>query len=395
MAETLLLEVGVMFAALAAVGFVAAKIGMSPIPFYVIAGIALSPAVSRSDFVTVGAELGIVFLLFFLGLEFNLDRLLADRAHIGKAGLLDLVVNFPVGFLLGFVLFGGVVPAIVIAGIVYISSSAVITKTMLDSGWIANPESGPILGTLVFEDLVIAVYLSILGALVLGGGSPAAVARTIAIAAGFLLALLALVRFGTSTLERLLDTTSSEYFLLRAIATTVLIAGAALALDVSEAVAAFFVGMAFSSTSIVHEIEEALLPIRDTFAAVFFFWIGLFADPEAFGAVIDLIALAVLITTPAKLVSGFYSGRIYDLTDRRSLRVGLAMVTRGEFSLIIASAPLAATEIADPNAALPAELALEIYAFTVGYVLVMSALGTTLMQLSPLFERYLPTTSAK
>jgi CPA2 family monovalent cation:H+ antiporter-2 len=384
-----------MFAALAAVGFVAAKIGMSPIPFYVIAGIALSPAVSRSDFVTVGAELGIVFLLFFLGLEFNLDRLLADRAHIGKAGLLDLVVNFPVGFLLGFVLFGGVVPAIVIAGIVYISSSAVITKTMLDSGWIANPESGPILGTLVFEDLVIAVYLSILGALVLGGGSPAAVARTIAIAAGFLLALLALVRFGTSTLERLLDTTSSEYFLLRAIATTVLIAGAALALDVSEAVAAFFVGMAFSSTSIVHEIEEALLPIRDTFAAVFFFWIGLFADPEAFGAVIDLIALAVLITTPAKLVSGFYSGRIYDLTDRRSLRVGLAMVTRGEFSLIIASAPLAATEIADPNAALPAELALEIYAFTVGYVLVMSALGTTLMQLSPLFERYLPTTSAK
>jgi CPA2 family monovalent cation:H+ antiporter-2 len=395
MAETLLLEVGVMFAALAAVGFVAAKIGMSPIPFYVIAGIALSPAVSKSDFVTVGAELGIVFLLFFLGLEFNLDRLLADRAHIGKAGLLDLVVNFPVGFLLGFVLFGGVVPAIVIAGIVYISSSAVITKTMLDSGWIANPESGPILGTLVFEDLVIAVYLSILGALVLGGGSPAAVARTIAIAAGFLLALLALVRFGTSTLERLLDTTSSEYFLLRAIATTVLIAGAALALDVSEAVAAFFVGMAFSSTSIVHEIEEALLPIRDTFAAVFFFWIGLFADPEAFGAVIDLIALAVLITTPAKLVSGFYSGRIYDLTDRRSLRVGLAMVTRGEFSLIIASAPLAATEIADPNAALPAELALEIYAFTVGYVLVMSALGTTLMQLSPLFERYLPTTSAK
>jgi CPA2 family monovalent cation:H+ antiporter-2 len=394
MAGELLLEVGVMFAAIATVSFLAAWFEMSPIPFYILVGIALSefvlgraglPYVTETSFVEVGAELGIVFLLLFLGLEFNLDRLLADRDRIGKAGLLDLGVNFLVGLGLGVLLFGSLTPAIVVAGIVYISSSAVITKTMLDIGWIANPESGPILGTLVFEDLAIAIYLAVVGAVVLGGGSLGAAVQSVGIALGFLLVLVLLVYFGTRSLERLLDTASTEYFILRAIGTTVLIAGAALALGVSEAVAAFFVGMAFSSTSFVHELEDTLSPIRDTFAAVFFFWIGLVTDPFAFLGVLDLIALAVLVTLPAKVVSGFYSGRVYELSPSRSVRVGLAMVTRGEFSLIIA-----ATALAGAGAALSAETAQTIYAFTVGYVLVMSILGTTLMQFSSVFERNVP-----
>lgn len=199
MADTLLLEVGVMFAAIAAVSFVASRVNLSPIPFYIIAGIVVNEyvlgrfglvLVPESTFVEVGAELGIIFLLFFLGLEFSIGRLLAERDRIGTAGLVDLGVNFPVGFALGYVVFGGVVPGIVVAGIVYISSSAVITKTMLDTGWIANPESGPILGTLVFEDLVIAVYLAVVSAVVLAGEPLGAASITIALAFGFILALL-------------------------------------------------------------------------------------------------------------------------------------------------------------------------------------------------------------
>jgi len=395
MAGELLLEAGVMFAAIAVVSIVAGRAGLSPIPFYIVAGMALNqyvigsaglPHVSETAFIEVGAELGIVFLLFFLGLEFNLNSLLRDRDRIGKAGLADFVVNFAVGLALGVLLFDSVVAALVVAGIVYISSSAVITKTMLDVGWIANPESAPILGTLVFEDLAIAVYLAVLGAAVLGGGSLAAAAESVGIAVGFLFLLVILVYAGTAWLERLLDTPSSEYFVLRTVGTTVLIAGAALSLGVSEAVAAFFVGMAFSSTSVVHAIEESLTPIRDTFAAVFFFWIGLVTDPFSFLSVLDLIAIAVLLTIPSKLISGYYSGRLYDLNEQRSLRVGLAMVIRGEFSLIIA-----ATALAGAGATLPVSTAETIYAFTVGYVLVMSILGTTLIQFAPAIERYLPT----
>ena len=393
MAEALLFEAGVMFAAVAVVSLVAARFDLSPIPFYILAGIVASEFVagrlgvgyvSLTSFVEVGAELGIVLLLLFLGLEFNLDRLLADRGRIGTVGLLDLGVNFTLGLGLGYVLFGDAVAAVVVAGIVYISSSAIITKTLLDTGWIANPESGPILGTLVFEDLAIAVYLAIVGAAVLGGGPIGAVAQSVGVAFGFLLALLVFVALGTQALEALLDTTSTEYLLLRALGVIVLIAGAALSLGVSEAVAAFFVGMAFSSTSVAHDLEDVLSPLRDTFAAVFFFWIGLRTDPTVLPAVFDLILLAVVFTLPAKILSGFFSGRQYGLTDRRSLRVGLAMVTRGEFSLIIA-----ATALAGAGGALSVTTAETLYAFTVGYVLVMSILGTTLMQASPVLERSL------
>jgi len=394
MAETALLEVGVMFAAVAAVGVVASRIGLSAIPLYILAGVGLNefvlgsvglPAVSAGEFVTIGAELGIVFLLFFLGLEFNAERLLADRTRIGVAGAVDFAVNFGVGLVLGAVLFDDVLAALLVAGVVYVSSSAIITKSLLDLGWIANPESSPLLGVLVFEDLVVAVYLAVVTALVAGGGDVSAAWQSVGIALGFIVLLVVVATLGTTLFERLLDTPSAEYFVLRAVGVTALLAGAALAVGVSEAVAAFFVGMAFSSTSFAHELETSLASLRDVFAAVFFFWIGLVTDPFVVVDALDVIGVLVAVTAPAKVLSGVHNGRTYGLDDRRSLRVGLAMVTRGEFSLIIAAVALAGA-----GQTIPAETAQTIYAAAVGYVLVMSALGTTLMGVSGRIEARLP-----
>ena len=390
-----LLELGVMFVAIAGVGALADRLGQSVIPFYIVAGMLLGEFVlgqvalpvvgtayiAASEFITVGAELGIVFLLFFLGLEFNLDRLLARRTEIGTAGTIDLA-NFGVGFVLGWLVFGAFLPAFLIAGIVYISSSAVITKSLIDLGWIANDEAEPMLGTLVYEDLFIAVYLAVAAALALGGGDVGAALTDIGIAVGFILGLLALVRFGTPAFERLVKTDNREFVALRSIAAVVVVAGGALALGVSEAVAAFFVGMAFASTDRAHDIEALLEPVRDTFAAVFFFWIGLVTDPSLFGGVAGLIALAVVVTTPTKLVTGYLAGRAFDLDARRSTRVALGMTTRGEFSLIIATVAVTAGEAG----AFDPALAETINAFAVGYVLVMAILGTTLMQYSGPFE---------
>ncbi|WP_418284344.1 cation:proton antiporter [Halorubrum sp. DTA46] len=386
-----------MFAAIAGVGALANRLGQSVIPFYIVVGMVLSEYVlgrvalpmlgtvfvPESEFITIGAELGIVFLLFFLGLEFNLDRLLDRRTEIGTAGTIDLA-NFGAGFVIGWLVFGAFLPAFLIAGIIYISSSAVITKSLIDLGWIANDESEPMLGTLVYEDLFIAVYLAVASAIVLGGGSVAAAAFDIGIALAFILVLLLLVYFGTAAFAHLVETDNHESIVLRAVGVLVLIAGAALSLGVSEAVAAFFVGMAFSSTEHVHQIEELLEPLRDTFAAVFFFWIGLVTDPLLFGGVAALIALAVLVTTPTKLVTGFLGGRAFGLDTRRSTRVGLGMTTRGEFSLIIATIAITGAEAG----AFDPELAATINAFAVGYVLVMAILGTTLMQYSEPFERF-------
>ena len=388
--ENHLLDVGIMFAAVAAAGVLADRLDQSVIPFYIVIGMLLGPHVlgaaglpfvEETTFVEVGAELGIVFLLFFLGLEFNLDRLIENRERITHAGTIDLGINFGAGLVLGYVVFGAPLPALLIAGIVYISSSAIITKSLIDLGWIANRESDPMLGTLVYEDLFIAVYLAVVSALVLGGGDVIEAVQSVGLALGFILVLLLLVSFGTAWFERALHTQSNEFFVLRTIGITVLVAGAALSAGVSEAVAAFFIGMAFSATEYVDELEHNLEAIRDTFAAVFFFWIGLVTDPLLFPAVAGLVVLAVVVTTPTKLASGFLGGRVYDLDERRSTRVGLGMVTRGEFSLIIATVAASGAGVTIPEAT-----ASTIQAFAVGYVLVMSILGTTLMRYSGVFE---------
>ena len=390
-----LLDVGVMFAAVAVAGAVANRFGQSVIPAYILVGMLLGeyvlgrfslPAVGtfyvpETEFISLGAELGIVFLLFFLGLEFNLDRLFARGRQIGTAGTIDLA-NFGVGLVLGWLVFGAFLPAFLIAGIVYISSSAVITKSLIDLGWIANDEAEPMLGTLVYEDLFIAVYLSVASALVLGGDDVVAAAVDVGIALAFIAGLLAVVQFGGPLFERLVATDNQEFVALRTVAAVVFVAGAALALGVSEAVAAFFVGMAFSATDRVHAIETILEPVRDVFAAVFFFWIGLVTDPALFADVAAFVALAVVVTTPSKLVTGYLAGRAFDLNARRSTRVGLGMTTRGEFSLIIATVAVTGAN----GGAFDPALAATIKAFAVAYVLVMAVLGTTLMGHSAPFE---------
>lgn len=376
----ILLELGVAFAAIALAGTVGRALGQSVIPFYIIVGLVVNPfvlgslglpALAANDVITVAGELGIVFLLFFLGLEFSIDQMLSSGRRMTRAGLLDVGINLPVGIVIGLALGWTGLEALVLGGIVYISSSAVITKSLIDLGWIANAESEPILGTLVFEDLAIAVYLATLAALLSGSGDFGTLLSNIGVVGGFFLVLVLAVYFGDTLFERFLATGSNELFVLRAVAAAVLVAGVALALGASEAVAAFFVGMGFSSTGHVERIEDLLVPLRDVFAAVFFFWIGLTTDPRLVAAVVGPLALAVVFTTPTKFVSGYYGGRLYDLDSRRSVRVACGMVTRGEFSLIIAT--LAASQGSGTV------LTETLPALAVGYVLVMSVLGTTLM----------------
>ncbi|MFW5984287.1 MAG: cation:proton antiporter [Halobacteria archaeon] len=385
----LLLEAGVLFAVVAVAGALASRLGQSVIPFYILSGVVAGPyvagelglpAVETNDFVEVGAELGIVFLLFFLGLEFSLSRLVGNRRRIGAAGTVDLL-NLVVGFLLGYAVLGDPVAAVLVAGIVYISSSAIITKSLIDLGWIANDESEPMLGVLVYEDLFIAVYLAVVSALVTGTGELTDAVFDVGVAVGFIVALLVVVYAGSDLFDRLLDVRSNEAKTLRAVGVTVLVAGTALALGVSEAVAAFFVGMAFSGTGHVEEIENLLSPVRDVFAAVFFFWIGVTVDPSLIVPVAGLLVAAVVVTTPVKFATGFAGGRVYDLSARRSTRVGLGMTTRGEFSLVIAAVAAGATGAFDTP--LVTET---VPAFAVAYVLVMSILGTSLMRYSSFFE---------
>lgn len=389
---TPLIEVGIALFGLAVIGAVARRFGQSVIPAYILVGILVGPyvpttvggislqLVTESEFLTVIAELGIVFLLFFLGLEFNIGTLIRNRVRLTTVGGIDLLVNGAAGVTLGLVFGYGPVTTLLIAGVVYISSSAIITKALTEVGWLANPESEVILGTLVVEDLIIAVYLAVVAALLAGGSSTAEIATTVAGSFAFLGALAVAAHYGTEYVERLFTVESDELFVLRVVGVTVLIGGAALTVGASEAVAAFFVGTAFNGTSLIERIERLLSPLRDVFAALFFFSIGVSTDLLVVVDVAVLIAAAVVATVVSKLASGVASGSVYGLDSRRSLRVGFGLLPRGEFSLILAA--LAATStISEVSTVVPP--------FAVGYVLVMSILGSVGLQHADQFSKLL------
>ncbi len=383
MSDTLLFEIGIALTGIAVAGTVANRISLSVIPAYIAMGILIGPnepstiagisltLVDQREFIDVVAELGIVFLLFFLGVEFSISQLLNDRRRIAKIGSIDFLVNFSLGIGLGLAFGYSLLETFFLAGIVYISSSAVISKSLIESGWVANAESGPILGTLVFEDILIAVYLALLTAVAGGGGTVMDAAVAIGGAFVFLGGLTLIAWYGSSIVEQAFDTDSDELFLLRILGITTLIAGFALTLGLSEAVAAFFVGTAFSETDHIERIESVVTPTRDFFAAVFFFSIGLTTEITLLTDLIWLLLAAVLVTTVGKVISGSLSGRIYRLDRRRSMRVGVGLVPRGEFSLVIAT--LAASV---GTGALGGEIPV----FAVGYVLIMSVVGTLLIQ---------------
>jgi CPA2 family monovalent cation:H+ antiporter-2 len=378
----LILLVGIIFLAVGLSGALARRFGQSVIPAYILAGVLLGPGIPQSigpvplsivqstEFIDVFSEFGIVILLFFLGLHVDTEAMVSRPRRILAVGTLDLLVTFGAGFGLG-VLFGfSTLESLFVAGIVYISSSAVITKSLIETGWAVKAESEPITGILVFEDLAIAVYLTMLGAITLGTGT-GNVAVNLGTGFLFLGTIAVLGWWFSDQLERVFRSGSDELFLLRVVGATTALAGVAHLVDVSPEVTALFVGGAIGLTPHEDRIERLIKPVRDLFVAVFFFSIGLTVGLGSVFAQWGLLLVALPVTILGSVISGVLSGWAYGLNDRQSLRVGFGIVARGEFSLVIAALAVdvggGALETLIPQ-------------FAVGYVLVMSVAGTLLMQ---------------
>ncbi|MDQ4024412.1 MAG: cation:proton antiporter [Actinomycetota bacterium] len=379
-------QLAVTIAVLAALGLVAGRFGLSAIPAYLLAGLLLGPNEPRelsfiepSEVTTFVAELGIIFLLFFLGLEFTLERLLRSGRHLGLGGSIDLLINAGVGLLVGIVAFGFSFAAFLLAAGIYVSSSAVAVKGLIDFRRLADDETDLVLAILVFEDIAIA------GVLGLASTSGTAISPTLAAVAkalAFITVALAVSRFGASLLDRALDRLPGEFFLLFTFAFVVGASALARGLGLSEAIGALMAGVVLADTSVRAEIEERFLAFRDVFAALFFFVFGLSIDVAAVRDIGWLVALAVVLSAVAKLASGFGAGRVGGLTPRQSLNVGAALVAHGEFTVIIA-------ELASRNEAIPGSERADLVAFAGLYVLATATLGVVLMKESKRLGRTL------
>ena len=368
----LLVELGAILLGLAILSRLATRIGMPTIPLYLSAGLAFGrggivPLVTAEDFVQVGAEIGLILLLFMLGLEYTAGELITTMRNQAPVGGIDFLLNFTPGFAAGLILGWGVVLAIVLGGVTYVSSSGIVAKILADQGWTGNRETPAVLSALVIEDLVMALYLPIVAALLVGSGDLKSLAPAVIGVAvvGVVLAAATKIEVGVS---RLVFSRSDESLLLTILGMTIFIAGAAEAFGLSAAVAALLVGIVLSGPA-AEAAHGLLAPMRDLFAAMFFAFVGLSVDPASIPPVLLPAAVLAVVTLATKFATGWIGAARSGVGIRGRTRAGAMLTARGEFSIAIAGLATAAGVVADFEA------------LAISYVFVLAIVG-------PVFVRF-------
>jgi CPA2 family monovalent cation:H+ antiporter-2 len=368
-----LIELGAVVFCLGLLARLAGRIGMSPIPLYLLGGLAFGAGgivklEGMHEFAHLSGEIGVILLLLMLGLEYTAAELFTGLRRSWQAGVLDLVLNFLPGAALALMLGWGGVGAMVMGGVTYISSSGIAAKVITDLGRLGNRETPVVLSILVFEDLAMAVYLPILTA-TLAGVSFLGGLTTVGIALAVVsLVLMVALRHG-HRVSKAVHSENSEVFLLNVLGAALLVAGMASAMQVSAAVGAFMLGIAISGAT-AHNATRILEPLRDLFAAIFFVAFGLNTDPASIPPVIGWALVLAVVTAATKMATGIWAARRAGIARPGRVRAGATLIARGEFSIVIAGLAVASGAVTD-----------ELAALATAYVLLMAVIG-------PLAARY-------
>lgn len=334
----LLFELGAILVVLTVLGSAARRYGLSPIPLYLLTGLFLgtggvAPVAAAAEFVETGASIGVVLLLLTLGLEFSVGEFSESlRRHLPSAGV-DLVLNAVPGALAGWLLGLDTVGIVALAGITYISSSGVIARLLGDLNRLGNRETPAVLSVLVLEDFAMAAYLPVLTVLASGGTVLEAVGWTVVALAALGLAFLVSFRWGRHV-GRILGHPEDEQLLLRILGLTLIVAAVAEHVHASAAVGAFLVGLTLTG-DVADRARSVLTPLRDLFAAVFFVSIGLTVAPADLLPMLPFALGLAAVTAVTKVITGAYAARREGAAKPGQRRAGMALIARGEFSLVI------------------------------------------------------------
>lgn len=334
------IEIGAVALALSFLARLAGRLGITAIPLYLLAGLAvgeggIAPLDVSADFIGLAGDIGVLLLLLTLGLAYTGDELRSGLRAGATPGLIDAVAGFTPGFAAGLLLGWELSTAVLLGGVCWVSSSGVAAKVLADLDRLGNRETPAVLNLLVIEDLAMAVYLPVIGAIVAGTGG-ADTALTVAVALVAVIGILGIALRWGDRLSSLLSPASDESLLLAVFGLTLLVGGLAEELQVSAAIGAFLVGLALSGT--VQARASALVePLRDLFAATFFLFFSFTVDPaDLAGSLLPALAL-VAVTVPGKLAAGWVAARQIGAGIPGRVRAGTTLIARGEFSIIIAA----------------------------------------------------------
>lgn len=392
-----LLVLGLLFVIAYVLGRLGKLVGLPAIPIYMLVGLLASPYTGwfplnfDSADVELVAVFGLILLLFNLGLEFDQDAFFGNVRALLLSGGTRIVINFGIGFVFGLWVGWGSREALIIAGMTATSSSAIVTKLLIELRRLANRETPVILGIAVVEDVFIALYLAIVTVIISGETELGPIILKLGISFGFLVVMFALARYGGRFVSRLIQTKDDELFTILFFGLAVAFGGIGELLGVSDAIGAFLIGLVLGATRFRQRIEALALPMRDVFAAFFFLSFGLALDVSKFGAVVWPVLVAVVMTLIVNTAGGQLIAYFNKLSAAEGINVSAMLQNRGEFALILATLAAAA--------GLDARLT----PFAGLYVLIMAIVGPILTVNSERFGNFLyrkrrrppPTTEAR
>src|SRR5215216_2076207 len=277
--DHVILEIGL---ALVLIGFavaLAARLRLSNIPFLIIIGMIVGPHapqlgvfdfrfIETGELIIFMGQMGVLFLLFYLGLEANVTRLIESGRSILTGGTIYVGINFAAGVVYAYLAGFPLRETLIAAGVTTISSSAIVAKILFDYRRTANPETELILGITMFEDVFLAVYLSLVSGIVLSGAtSVVGVLTSAGLALAFIVGMLGVGRLAVPLLNRAFRISSNEVFLLVLFACLFLLAGFGETIHVAEAIGALLLGLVLAETEHGERMGHLIVPFRDFFGA--------------------------------------------------------------------------------------------------------------------------------
>jgi CPA2 family monovalent cation:H+ antiporter-2 len=343
-----LLTLGILLVVAYVLGRLGKLIGLPSIPIYMIVGLLASPYSGwfplnfDSADIELIAVFGLILLLFSLGLEFDQEAFFGDAGKLLVSGGSWILINMGAGFAFGLMTGWGAREALVIAGMTGTSSSAIITKLLIELRRLANRETPMILGVTVVGDIFIAVYLAIVSVVLSGKTEIWPIVLQLGVAFLFLVVMFSVARWGGRVVSRLMRTKDDELFTILFFGLAVLFAGIGEIIGVTDAIGAFLIGVVLGASTYRGRIERVAVPLRDVFGAFFFLNFGLALNVAEFGSVIGLVGIAIVMTFVLSLGSGALLARMHRMGMREGLNTAAIFVNRGEFTLILATLSVSA-----------------------------------------------------
>jgi CPA2 family monovalent cation:H+ antiporter-2 len=347
LAEPLLIQSLVIIAASVVAIAALRRAGLPPILGYLAAGFALGPhalgLAGVTDHTRFLAELGVIFLMFTVGLEFSLPAMFAARADVFGAGVLQVALTALGGVGLAALLGARPVAAFLIGGAVAMSSTAIVLKQLAEQGDLKTRSGRLTVGLLLFQDLATLPFLVVIGAYAGGADlQPLALAGQVALG-GLTLAAAAVVGrpLFRGALAWVAGSQSAELFLLAVLLLALGAAWIAGLAGLAAPLGAFMAGVIVGESDFRHHIEDDVRPFRDVLLGLFFVTVGMGLDLRAAGQAPLAVAgwlLAFLVFKPAVVL---LVGRLRRWSRPDSVRTALAMANGGEFGLLLITQGLA------------------------------------------------------